>query len=284
VPFVDPVEIFRGVVVIAAPHMDDELLACGGTIASLPDKQRVHCVYATDGSKSPAPLFPWRGSIAPDLAATRSREAKNAMGMLGVPEGNLHFLQFPDGKLSEHGPELAESLAELLRRLRPSCVLMPFRYDRHPDHLALNRGAMRASEQISFRVDLFEYFVYYRWSLVPGNDIRNFIRPEQLLKIDIQKQAAQKQRALECYTSQTTLLAPWQDRPILPPQRLAEVSGSPECFLSYDPIFAGSKVFSHGAHWIRVAHLVEPFLKEQKERVKSLMRAGRIRHGSSSPL
>jgi hypothetical protein len=37
--------------------MDDEALACGGLIAKLPQKERIHIVYATDGMKSPAPIM-----------------------------------------------------------------------------------------------------------------------------------------------------------------------------------------------------------------------------------
>ena len=106
-PFVDPVKTFRGVIVIAAPHMDDEVLSCGGTIASLPDKDRVHCIYATDGSKSPAPIFPWLGAIASDLVTVRMREAKRALGILGVPEKNLHFcLLLVPGTLADHSDRI----------------------------------------------------------------------------------------------------------------------------------------------------------------------------------
>jgi LmbE family N-acetylglucosaminyl deacetylase len=91
VPFVDPVKTFRGVIVIAAPHMDDEILSCGGTIARLPDKDRVHCVYATDGSKSPAPIFPWLGAIASDLVTVWMREAKRALGILGFLRRTFTF-------------------------------------------------------------------------------------------------------------------------------------------------------------------------------------------------
>src|SRR6266498_2234255 len=98
--FVDPIDAFPGVVVIAAPHMDDEVLACGGTIARLPQKKQIHCVYATDGSKSPVPPCSWLGSAAPDLSSIRMQEARMSGSVLGIPQENLHFLQFPDGKLA----------------------------------------------------------------------------------------------------------------------------------------------------------------------------------------
>jgi hypothetical protein len=69
--FADPINEFEGIVVITVPHMDDEVLACGGAIVSLPDKDGMHLIYATDESKSPVPLFPWSGSIAPDMRPNR---------------------------------------------------------------------------------------------------------------------------------------------------------------------------------------------------------------------
>ena len=41
---VDPAGTFKGTVLIAAPHMDDEILACGGTIALLPQKHKIQRV------------------------------------------------------------------------------------------------------------------------------------------------------------------------------------------------------------------------------------------------
>jgi LmbE family N-acetylglucosaminyl deacetylase len=217
-------------------------------------------------------MFPWLGTVASDLASTRMREAKTAMGSLGVPERNLHFLQLPDGKLSKHRHELSESLKKLFYQLRPSCVLMPFRYDRHSDHLALHHAVIHAVRNQILQIEIFEYFVYYRWSLLPGKDLRRFVRPDQLVTIDTQNHASRKQQALERYTSQTTLFSAWQDRPILPRERVVEVSCSPECFVRYDPQFSRSSIFSHAATWVRLVHAVEPFLKEQKERVRALTR------------
>ena len=278
-PFVDPAEVFRGVMVVAAPHMDDEVLACGGTIARLPVKERIQFIYATDGSQSPVPMFPRTRPSAPDLASIRKQEAKAALQVLGIPEDNLHFLDLPDGQLRYHGRRLRRRLTEFFDGVRPSCVLVPFRYDRHPDHLALNRAATAVLQAASFPVDLIEYFVYYRWALLSGGDVRRFIRPDQLIRIDIHEQAAQKRRALDCYKSQTTLFFAWQDRPILPPKRLAEVSRSAECFLRYDPHFPASTIFAHSRTWIRLVHLIEPSLKNGKEHLRTLLRMRRAWHG-----
>ena len=70
---------------IVAPHMDDEALACGGLIAKLPHKDRVHIIYATDGMKSPAPIIPGRDKISPDLGKTRMQEFDRSNEIIGRP-------------------------------------------------------------------------------------------------------------------------------------------------------------------------------------------------------
>jgi LmbE family N-acetylglucosaminyl deacetylase len=278
--FADPAAIFRGELVFTAPHMDDEVLACGGTIASLPDKERIHVVYATNGSRSPVPAFDWIGSTSADLPTIRRAEARAALDVLGIPEQNRQFLDFPDGQLQQNVSDVQHALEGLLERVRPSHVFVPFRFDRHPDHIALHAAAVGASRSLPRPIQLVEYFVYYRWRLLPGGDIRKIIQPEHLIRIDISGQSQQKQRALECYVSQATCFFNWQDRPILPAARVVEVSRSPELFLLHDPDHPGTAVFARLRHWIPVAHRLEPRLKQWKDELRLLARAPRARPSS----
>jgi LmbE family N-acetylglucosaminyl deacetylase len=272
--FADPAQLFPGTVLIAVPHMDDEVLACGGTIARLPDPTRVHLVYASDGSRSYLPVVPWADATSSELSAVRRVEARSALETLGVPPQNLHFLDLPDGALERHQRSLERSLGEVVRKLRPDQVLIPFRYDRHPDHLAVNRAAQSALQQEGSRVQLFEYFVYYRWRMLPRQDVRRYLRADQLHAIDIQHVAARKRSALQCFKSQTTQYYPWQDRPILSQTSLDEVCQNPEFFLSHNPAFAGSAVFSEAQRWIRFVHAFEPTAKRRKDRIMALIRRG----------
>src|SRR5262245_40734826 len=102
-------QLFTGTMVIIAPHMDDEALACGGLIAKLTNKDRIHVIYATDGMKSPAPIMPG-DAISPDLGKVRVQESTAAMKVLGIPEKNLHFLCLPEAQLRENLPVLKKSL------------------------------------------------------------------------------------------------------------------------------------------------------------------------------
>lgn len=253
--------------------MDDGVLACGGTIASLRRKERIHLVYATDGMGSPAPVLPWRDTVSSDLGEVRKEEARAAMGYLGVPQGNLHFLDFPDGRLCQHADALERALTELVGRLRPTHLFIPFRYDRHTDHLALNRAVTRARRAGALTVDhLVEYFVYHRWRLLPRGDVREYIDPRHLVRVPIAAVAERKRAALERFRSQTTRYYSWQTRPNLTPALLDEVSRSPEIFLRYDPSSPGAEIFVGARVWIRVAHRLEPYLKLRKDQAIALLR------------
>jgi LmbE family N-acetylglucosaminyl deacetylase len=253
-----------GTIVIVAPHMDDEALACGGLIAKLPQKDRIHLIYATDGMKSPAPIILGRDEISPDLGKVRMQESVDAMKLLGVPEQNLHFLCLPEAELKKNMAALQESLREKLRHIAPQHILAPFRYDRHPDHLAVNHVVVSELEQGIVNAQLIEYFVYYRWRLMPKRDIRKYVKPQLLYDLDISDVAKQKRQSLDCFTSQTTIYYPWQTRPILRAVLLDEECQNPEIFLIPDASSSGTAVFSSSVPWIRLAHRLEPVLQRWK--------------------
>ena len=255
-------QLLPGTIIIVAPHMDDEALACGGLIAKLPQKDRIHIIYATDGMKSPAPIMP-SDKISPDLGKVRMHESVQAMKLLGVPEQNLYFISLPEAQLPENFLALQKALSEKLRQLAPQYIFAPFRYDRHLDHLAINHAVVSALEQGIVQAQLIEYFVYYRWRLLPKRDIRKYIQPQYLFKLDISKVAKLKRQALDCFASQTTVYYPWQTRPILTSTLLDEECANPEYFIMHAS-HSGTAVFSNLILWIRLAHRLEPILLRWK--------------------
>ena len=170
-------QLLTGKIVIVAPHMDDEALACGGLIAELPNKNDIHIIYATDGMKSPAPIIPGRDQISSNLGKIRMNESMEAMKHLGVPERNLHFLCLPEAKLHKNGSLLQIPLCKKLNQLNPRHIFVPFRYDRHLDHLAVNHAVVSELERGTVQAQLIEYFVYYRWRLLPKRDVRKYLKP-----------------------------------------------------------------------------------------------------------
>lgn len=269
---IDPAQQFPGTILIIAPHMDDEALACGGLIAQLPQKDHIHIVYTTDGMKSPAPIVPGRDTITPDLGQVRMNESRAAMATLGLPVENLHFLKLPEAELRKHVPALREALLKAIQRISPDWIFIPFRFDRHPDHLAINRVITQAQKERLFPAHLVEYFVYYRWRLLPKRDVRKYIKPSYLLQVDIELVARKKREALDCFKSQTTIYYPWQTRPILTPVLLDEECQNPEIFLLTEPSVPGSAMFTGLTLWILIAHGLEPRLQKWKYLVGAFLK------------
>ncbi len=276
----DPDQALQGRIVVVAPHMDDELIGCGATLASLSRPDRAFVVYATDGSRSPESPLPWRRVDRAALARARREEALEGLEALGVPSTNARFLALPDGRLRRRRSALALELARVLDEIRPQFVLAPFRFDGHPDHLAVSRtvrdlheapgGARgadngRAAEQ-AWRA--LEYFVYSRWRLLPGGDVRERLRPECLLALSPGREAMErKRRALELHRTQSTAYFAWQRRPNLTGEFIRRVSGETEAFL--DPVRCPGGIWKRSPWWFRVVHAVEPRLKRAKDRLKA---------------
>lgn len=269
---VDPRVFFQGTIAVLVPHMDDAVLACGGTIAQLADKAQAHVIYATDGRKSPTPIWPGRAKTEVDLCPIRMTEARQALATLGIPDANIHFLNLPDGRLRYHKPELYQSLSEHLQRLQPAFIWMPFRYDRHPDHVTLNHVTVALHQQEIFSAKLVEYFVYYQWRLLAAGDIRAHIKSGQLVQVSNTTVADLKRGALDRFVSQTTRFFPWQTRPNLTSQLLDEVSSEPEILLPYDPEFPSASVLEGPIFWIKIAHRLEPVLKKHKDQAVAIMK------------
>lgn len=263
---------------VLAPHMDDETLGCGGTLYLHGRKADVHCLFATDGAGSPAPLLPWQGQLDPGLAARRREEACAAASKLGLPARNLYFLELPDGRLASRRRQLEAALAELIARLQPAFVFAPFRYDVHPDHVALNRAIRAVLRRLASPPVLLEYFVYHRLRFVPGGDVLHAIAAERLLEVDTVPVAGAKRAALDCYLTQTTVGYPWQERPILTEDSLRQRCAAPEVFLPTDPEASLADGIGPDARRIQLATLAMRWGKRPKDRVVAFARwAARLR-------
>ena len=257
-----------GGILVVAPHMDDETLGCGMLMTRHATKYAVHVLFATDGARSPERA----GAVAPasGLAAVRETEAVHALTILGIPQANVEFLRFPDGSLEEHRPQLGAIVAERVATLRPSYVLVPFRYDRHRDHLAVNHAVTESVSAGRLNAQLLEYFVYTQWRLLRSGDVRDYLPAEDLLHVSSPAAAERKRRALACYRSQTTRYFDWQRRPILAETLIDRVCGEPETFLRHRPERNGRRGLARGRRWVPIACRLEPALKSWKDRVRGL--------------
>jgi LmbE family N-acetylglucosaminyl deacetylase len=264
-------------ILVLAPHMDDETLACGGTLLLHTSKKDIYCLFATDGAASPAPLLPWTGKVDPDLGNLRRREALAVAAKIGIPASNLAFLDLPDGALSSRRAELVAALGNAIAAIKPKFVFAPFRYDVHPDHTALNVAARTTLRAMTAAPTLLEYFVYHRLRYVPGGDVRRALDAAALMVVNTAPVAAAKRELLECYLSQTTALYPWQERPILTEESLRQRCAEPEFFLPADPAGPMSAGFASHRRQIQLACLATRFGKRPKDRALAFLRWIRTR-------
>ena len=181
-------------VVALAPHMDDEVFGCGGTLAlAVAAQSRVSVVYLTDGSKGyrkDTLAGRTSGEIAAAEAAltrTRKAEAVRAGAILGLREPV--FLDLPDGALTAT-PEAVAGLAGALRALEPDVVFLPFFTDIHHDHWLTNVVFVEAARAAGLR-DTTECWGYEVWIPVPATTV-----------VDVTPVLDRKRRAMAEFASQ----------------------------------------------------------------------------------
>lgn len=104
-----------------AAHRDDVEQTCGGTFLAM--RARGYTTAIVDLTRGEGGT---RGT-----AADREREAAAAAAILGV--AHREALSLPDGNV-QNTPETRRELAQVLRRLRPRVVILPYWQGRHPDH------------------------------------------------------------------------------------------------------------------------------------------------------
>lgn len=133
----------RSRILVLAPHMDDEVFGCGGTLArAAAAESEIRVAYITDGSRGYDPArvanltTKEREAFEQALIETRKAEARRSGALLGYSKSV--FIDLPDGRAAET-VGAAERLALVMKELSPEVVFLPFLADCHPDHRATNQ-------------------------------------------------------------------------------------------------------------------------------------------------
>jgi N-acetylglucosamine malate deacetylase 1 len=146
-------------VLVLAPHMDDEVIGCGGTVARhVAGGADVTVIFLTDGRQGGAVARPTGAPEPLDIVATRKQEARRALGELGVDR--IVFFDAADGALMEAVAGLAHKLREQLQELKPSIVYLPFFLEEHPDHRAASQLLLAAMNGVELTFQCFGYEVW----------------------------------------------------------------------------------------------------------------------------
>lgn len=179
-------------VLVIAPHPDDEVLGCGGTIAKY--TALGHEVYVCIVTKGCEPLF-----NVMSVQKVRGESIK-ADRFLGVKE--TIFLDYPAAMLETvERYKLNDSFVELIQKLCPDEVFIPHRGDMQIDHKMVVDAAMVALrpkyEHVPERVFAYETMSETGWDI--PNAANEFI-PN--VYIDISDYLDRKLEAARVFESQ----------------------------------------------------------------------------------
>ena len=192
-----------GRVLVVAPHPDDEVLGCGGTIARL--RHHGHDVHVAIVTTGKPPQF------STDLVAQVRRELVAAHAVLGGTR--VHYLDLPAAALDTVGAaQINAAVAKIVGHVEPDTVFAPFFGDVHVDHQLVFNAALVACRPRSAGVPrlvlAYETLSETNWAappITPGFQPNVFIdigeyldrKLEAFAKFESQVKAFPDERSLE---------------------------------------------------------------------------------------
>ena len=177
------------IVLAIGPHPDDIEIGVGGTLLTLAAAgHAVHMLDMTNGEPTP------RGD-----PQTRAGESARAAEVLGVRSRTT--LDLPNRYLMD-GLEARTKVAEVIRRIRPDLLLVPYWVDAHPDHVHTSHICDAARFQAKFtKTDMAgEPWYPSRIFYYLCSHLR--IEFPASLVVDVSAHFETKIEALKCYVSQ----------------------------------------------------------------------------------
>ena len=229
-------------VIVLAPHPDDEVFGCAGTLNQLQASgANIHVLILTDGVLA----HEWTDLPAETAAKKRhakklirQNESNTAAAVLGYPAPK--FLGFQDGQLLNEST-LLPTLQKQIDAISPDLILAPSIWEMHRDHRATAQVALKLLLQSpnAFQVAFYEVGV----PLVP-----NYF-------VDITQSTNQKDTAMACFPSQ------------LQDQAYADQIRGLNLFRSYT---LGSKVRSAEAFHLLSYETAQDFNKEHQPDIHTL--------------
>ena len=222
-----------GSIMIIAPHPDDEVLGCGGMLAGRTSTgKRTEVLFLTEGDAAHQGCCT---AQANQIGAERRGLAYGASDILGVPKGQLHFLDGRDGRLPRKGQDgftdLAEKIAKYLEKFEPEVIFCPHPFEGWSDHMAAEELTRSALDRLTYQPRLYHYCVWFWYSMPLARAWRIDWRKARLL--DIAEQVPLKRQAMRTYLDALAPCGhPWVGK--LPPEFLRAFDWDKELFFEAD--------------------------------------------------
>ena len=172
---------------VIAPHPDDEVLGCGGTISKLSESCKVDLCIVTS-TYSPK----W----SDEFREKRREEINESADVLGVED--IFRLDLPTVKLDDVSQKkINDKISEVIEEQNPERVFIPHHSDLHKDHRIIHESALVACRPQSGvkKVLAYETLSETEW----GTDREGF-KPN--LYMDIEKKLEDKLEAMSAYESE----------------------------------------------------------------------------------
>jgi LmbE family N-acetylglucosaminyl deacetylase len=203
-----------GKVLVIAPHPDDEVLGCGGTMARMAEEGLDVQVAVVTTGRPPA--------FSEESVAQVQAEMRRAHSHLGVSQA--HMLGLPAAALDTlPAAEINAAIGQLVREVRPDTLFLPFLGDIHQDHQLTFLGAMVAARprdrRVPSRVLCYETLSETNWYAAPMTPA--FV-PN--VHIDIASTLTRKLEAFAMFESQVKAFP--DERSLLTIESLARLRGS----------------------------------------------------------
>jgi LmbE family N-acetylglucosaminyl deacetylase len=127
-------------ILVIAPHPDDEVLGCGGTIAKYAARgDEVSVCYVT---KAYPPDW------SEEYLQKKEAEIRESNGILGISKRfDLNYPTVMLDMISQK--DINSSLAEIIAEVRPDCTFIPHRGDLNKDHRIVHDAALVSLRPIS---------------------------------------------------------------------------------------------------------------------------------------
>jgi LmbE family N-acetylglucosaminyl deacetylase len=193
-------------IVIFAPHPDDEVYGCGGSILKwMAEGHDVHVIYVTDncalitwGRKHDALVEEeakeYINLSEEEIGKIGLEEARKVAKAFGFPKSNVHLFEFHDQDAMnqiEKGIKLTKEIIKDADRL-----VIPSDNNNHVDHQATHSMAKTAAQELDL-VHL-EFYVYALYNLITAPI-------EKQVKIRMEEYRDKLYELMKIYKTQITL-------------------------------------------------------------------------------
>ena len=180
-------------VLIIAPHMDDEVLGCGGTIVRHVEQgdNITVCVVANRA---------YNHKYDPALIDREKISCEKAKEILGYQK--LIYLDLPDEQLDRSQIDIIVPLEEVMKQQTPDLVYLPHRGDLNQDHRAVFESVRVVCRPSAHNkpISLRAYEIPSSSDQVPSVSEWAFL-PN--LYVNIKDTLEQKLKAMESYTNES---------------------------------------------------------------------------------